>query len=179
MNSIDPWLDPTEVRRLAAQLLSPTHPPTMTATDAGFDSAFIGYAAHDDESPITPPPVQDAASEPPPDRFTRFRDWLHQQFSATGVFILDHEGSVIFDDSRHRRLHFLARSVALSSHRPDAAQCHVRVKIGVEAILEIIPVQTADSYWVLGAVVAESLDPASSALVRDALFQLVSTPAES
>ena len=179
MNPINLWLDPTEVRRLAEQLMSPSEKPTMTATDAGFDSAFIGYAASDEEPPVTPPSVQQTASEPPHDRFTRFRDWLHQRFSATDIFILDHDGTVIFDESRHGRLHFLARSVALASLRTGNSPRNVHVKIGVEAILEIIPIATADSYLVLGAVVTDSLDPASNVLIRDALFQIASTPVES
>jgi len=109
------------------------------------------------------------------DRITRFRDWMRSQFSATGIFILDREGAVIFDESNHGRLHFLARSLALASRRQGSSGGNVHVKIGAGATLEVIPVDTAYGCLVLGAVVPDSLPPASVAAVMDALA-LVSSP---
>lgn len=112
------------------------------------------------------------------DRITRFRDWMRHNFSATGIFILDREGAVIFDESSHGRLHFLARSLALASRRPGASGGNVHVKIGAGATLEVIPVETAYGCLVLGAVVSEPLTPPSVNAVMDALSLVASPPAE-
>ncbi len=183
MDPIHPWLDPLEVRRLADILMTPHREPAVAVTDLGFDSGFVGYeAGPPQQQPITPPPPPapspfipvpepaPAVIQPTPenpatargpflDRITRLRDWMHDHFSATGIFILDREGAVIFDESHHGRLHFLARSLALASRRPGTTASNVHVKIGADSTLEVIPVDTAYGCLVLGAVVPESLDP--------------------
>ena len=202
MDPINPWLDPVEVRRLAEQLMRPVRDPAVTVADAGFDEAFVGYAA---ARPLTPPqpaaapasaqivepqstvpvpqaavpaptPIQSTARGPFLDRIHRFRDWMRHHFSATGIFILDREGAVIFDESNHGRLHFLARSLALASRRPGSSAGNVHVKIGAGATLEVIPVETAYGCLVLGAVVPESLPPAAVSAVMDALSQVAAPP---
>jgi hypothetical protein len=120
--------------------------------------------------------TQTTARGPFLDRITRFRDWMHRNFSATGIFILDREGAVIFDESSHGRLHFLARSLALASRRPGATAGNVHVKIGAGATLEVIPVETAYGCLVLGAVVPDALDPPSVNAVIDALNQVAAPP---
>ena len=138
------------------------------------------------ETPVSPPlpaPVEAPAAKaeetstatargPFLDRIRRFRDWLKSEFSASGVFILDREGSVIFDESELGRLHFLARSLALASRRPGTAAANVHVKIGASTTLEVIPVETAYGCLVLGAVVPEALPPASVSAVMEALAQV-------
>ena len=190
MDPVNPWLDSAEVRRLAERLMKPNREPAVPAPDAGFDDAFVGYA-NDSLPPPLPPPLRET---PPPqapadtptsargpflDRITRFRDWLHHSFSATGIFILDREGAVIFDESSHGRLHFLARSLALASRRPGALAGNVHVKIGAGATLEVIPVDTTYGCLVLGAVVPEALDPPAVHAVMEALSQVAAPPLES
>ncbi len=113
------------------------------------------------------------------DRIIYFRDWLHDCFSATDIFILDREGAVIYDESNHGRLHFLARSLALASRRPGASAGNVHVKIGASSTLEVIPVETAYGCLVLGAVVPEPLDPPSVTAVMEALSLVAAPPLES
>lgn len=188
---IYPWLDPIEVRRLAEGLMKPHREPPVTVSDAGFDDGFVGYASDRPSAPAPRPTVEGPARAavgpiqqesttmargPFLDRITRFRNWLHDQFGATGIFILDREGAVIFDESSHGRLHFLARSLALASRRQGASSGNVHVKIGAGATLEVIPVDTAYGCLVLGAVVAESLPPASVAAVMEALSQVAAPP---
>lgn len=200
MDPINPWLDAAEVRRLAERLMQPAHNPGASVTDAGFDEAFEGFATSRPPAPIEvapagvsdfrnesrsdsgPPaltsprePIASSARGPFLDRIHRFRDWMHHHFTATGIFILDREGAVIFDESNHGRLHFLARSLALASRRPGSSAGNVHVKIGAGATLEVIPVETAYGCLVLGAVVPESLSPASVTAVMDALT-LIATP---
>jgi hypothetical protein len=200
MDPINPWLDPVEVRRLAERLMRPVRDPAVTVVDAGFDASFVGYASERPASPATPtqaatparivgPPVEEnpAPPIPPPaepiassargpflDRIHRFRNWMRHHFSATGIFILDREGAVIFDESNHGRLHFLARSLALASRRQGSSAGNVHVKIGAAATLEVIPVETAYGCLVLGAVVPEALPPAAVSAVMEALSQAAS-----
>jgi hypothetical protein len=196
MDPINPWLDAAEVRRLAARLMAPVRDPAASVADAGFDAAFVGYAAVRSTDPapaeaheVIPPPAQ---PEPPPsagesgspsargpflDRIQRFRDWMERRFGATGLFILDRDGSVIFDESQHGRLHFLARSLAMASRRQGASGGNVHVKIGVGATLEVVPVDTAYGCLVLGAVVPEALAPDAVAEVMSAFSQVASPPA--
>jgi hypothetical protein len=199
MNPVYPWLDPIEVRRMADRLMKPNREPSVTATDAGFDEGFVGYATDSVARPLVPSPppppaapvIHTAAPEVAPapessfiargpflDRITRFRDWMRHNFAATGIFILDREGAVIFDESNHGRLHFLARSLALASRRPGASAGNVHVKIGAGATLEVIPVETAYGCLVLGAVVPESLAPTSVTAVMEALALVASPPQE-
>jgi hypothetical protein len=205
MDPINPWLDPVEVRRLADRLMRPSREPSVTVADAGFDEAFVGFASAQparvvQSSPpsMPPPPVREVPAPPVGvpvsaapqavnsfiargpflDRITRFRDWMHHNFAATGIFILDREGAVIFDESNHGRLHFLARSLALASRRPGASAGNVHVKIGAGATLEVIPVETAYGCLVLGAVVPDSLAPASVVAVMEALSLVAAPPGE-
>jgi hypothetical protein len=199
MNPINPWLDADEVRRLAERLMKPASDPALTVTDAGFDAAFEGYATERPAAPAQPPaapatpapvaepvqarreplsePITSSARGPFLERIKRFRDWMHHQFSATGLFILDREGSVIFDESNHGRLHFMARSLALASRRQGSSGGNVHVKIGAGATLEVIPVETAYGCLVVGAVVPESLPPAAITAVMEALSQVATPPA--
>lgn len=200
IDPIYPWLDPIEVRRLAEGLMKPHREPAVAVEDAGFDQTFVGYASDRPSPPIAPPAFpapEQATLTPPPapviptpvlvasqstargpflDRITRFCDWMRQQFSATGIFILDREGAVIFDESGHGRLHFLARSLALASRRQGASGGNVHVKIGAGATLEVIPVDTAYGCLVLGAVVSDPLSPSFVAAVMDALAQVAAPP---
>ena len=43
MDPVNPWLDPSEVRHLAEQLLRPVAPARLSAADPGFDKAFVGF----------------------------------------------------------------------------------------------------------------------------------------
>lgn len=203
MNPITPWLDPDEVRRLADKLIS-RQPAAADprSQEAGFDSAFEGFAptSSPQQGYFPPPPAQPAATLAPPppsapsaplpsadplssvrgpflDRIGRFRDWLHHHFGASGVFILDREGFVIFDESGHGKLHFLARSLALTSRRPGNPAGNVHVKIGATATLEVVPVETAYGWLVLGAVVPDPLPPAAVAVIIEALTQVAAPPA--
>jgi hypothetical protein len=202
MDPIYPWLDPIEVRRLADRLMKPNREPSVTVADAGFDEGFVGFASTQQPRVETPPPaplppqparevavppVQPVAAPPEHtfiargpflDRIKRFRDWMHHNFAATGIFILDREGAVIFDESNHGRLHFLARSLALASRRPGASAGNVHVKIGAGATLEVIPVETAYGCLVLGAVVPDSLSPTSVVAVMEALSLVAAPPGE-
>jgi hypothetical protein len=164
--------------------ITPVANPTMTAPPlkSPFVARHVQEPAPAQAVPDTfPNQIEESptsARGPFLDRITHFRDWMRHNFSATGIFILDREGSVIFDETSHGRLHFLARSLALASRRPGVSPGNVHVKISAGATLEVIPVETAYGCLVLGAVVTESLTPSSVVAVMEALALVASPPSE-
>ena len=188
MDPLQSWVDADEVRRLAARLIEPVRDPATAIPpgEPGFDEGFVGFAGGRAETPApkppappppgpafetreTPAPAPQSARGPFLEKIRRFREWMGSEFGAAGVFILDREGAVIFDDGMHGRLHFLARSLALASRRPGAGTGNVHVKIGATTTLEVIPVETAYGCLVLGAVVPSSLPPEAVKTVMQAL----------
>lgn len=188
------------------QILPPQLPPQIHVREEPAPAPFqappqaqtpVPVAAPEPEmepEPIQPPAPPQPQPQPQPvvvvveenqttargpflDRITRFRDWMRHNFSATGIFILDRDGAVIFDESSHGRLHFLARSLALASRKTGSSGGNVHVKIGAGATLEVIPVDTPYGCLVLGAVVPDSLSPPSVGAVMEALAQVASPPA--
>jgi hypothetical protein len=204
MDPVNPWLDPSEVRHLAEQLLRPVAPARLSAADPGFDASFVGFtsgaAVHVVPEEMSPariierqvepeyelsPPVAAAVSqpaevpEPPPTAPSRtrflqrvyiFRDWLAKNFKAKDIFILDREGKVIFDESGHGRLHFMARNLAIASRGSG----NIHVKIGPSAILEVIPCETPYGRIVLGALVPDSLPADHIQTITEVLIQTAS-----
>lgn len=165
MDSIDTWLDPIEVRQLADRLLQPNFEPASSMVSDGFDDGFIGYEA-DSQIPV--------AADSPEQKNQRFCDWVKQHHFAKGVFILDHEGSVIFDEGGHGQFHFLARSLALAPRRVNASMEPVYLKIAAGMILEIIPFASAQHSFFLGLIISEALDPAALSSIREAFSEVAS-----
>lgn len=110
------------------------------------------------------------------DRMVRLRDWLAHEFSASGIFILDREGAVIFDETGNEKLHTLARNLAHSSRTPGNPPSNVRMKIGAHATLEVIPAETPYGILVLAAIVPDALPPSSVALIMDGLTRAATPP---
>ena len=174
---------------LMMQSKTPAAPVTLA--DAGFDADFVGFASAPHlETPALPPqiisppptPIAEAPTEPTrvkpaptqpeaaripaetsfPEKIQHFRNWMRQHFDAADLFILDREGTVIFDESGHGRLHFLARSLALTSRRDGAPVANVHLKITADTSVEIIPAASTDGWLVLGAVVPKPLSTNST-----------------
>lgn len=150
---------------------APPRPAPAPAPPAAPEPAVSVEPEAPREVPPPLPPAEEtpAARGPFLGRIQAFRQWMQTNFGASGLFILDREGSVIFDESGHGRLHFLARSLAIASRRPGTSAGNVHVKIGAGATLEVIPVDTPYGTLVLGAVVPEALDAAAVSTVMDAL----------
>ena len=210
MDTINPWLDPSEVRHLAEQLLRPVAPARPPTADPGFDAAFVGFTRPEESTPnvltkmrreiqttapdINPPTqlgnvisdemvatksAEPISPEPLPNapsksrllaRIQIFRDWLAKNFSATDIFILDQEGEVVFDESGHGRLHFMARNLAISSKGSG----NIHVKIGPSAILEVIPCDTPHGRLVLGTLVTEAFSATHVYTITQVLIQAAS-----
>ncbi len=105
------------------------------------------------------------------ERLARFRDALIRHTGAQGVFILDREGKPVMEDPAFGKLHFLARSLA-QAYRPVAGQAgNVHVKIGSNAVLEVVPVETPFGCLVLGTVMPRPLTASAVAEIAAALRQ--------
>jgi len=184
MDPINPWLDPSEVRHLAEQLLRPVPPARLAAADPGFAESFVGFTSPGEAAPgpipagvhQAPPVSEPIAAETTPsapsptrflDRIEIFREWLATNFQATDIFILDGKGKVIFDESGRERLHLLARNFANASSRPG----DIRVKIGPGAVLELIPCDSHQGRIVLGTLVSEALPPSHVQAITEVLIQ--------
>jgi len=102
-------------------------------------------------------------------RFQILRNWLVDNFTAKEIFILDHTGSVIYDESHHGRLHFIAKDLILQAKQTQ----NVRVKFGPDANLELIPCETPNGIAILGALFPNSLPNEHITIIREVLIQAI------
>lgn len=158
MESIDPWLDATEVRRLADRLLAPAQ-----------------QAAPAPVAPSAPSPfreVKDAPPAPSESELARklgpFRAWMREQVGARHVFLLEGDDEVIFDDSGHAKLANLARGFVTAAWRHATARS-LQLKIGAASVLEIIPVEQHGRRFALGAVIAVPLKKEAVRVIAESL----------
>ena len=179
MDSINQWLDPVEVRRLAERLMMPSSDQTSAFTDTNeaVDELCADVIPATSVEPV-PEPAAPAVQNPLLLRLNDFRQWLRENHAATGIFILDHEGAVIFDENKHGRMHLLARGLALASGSGKTLTGPVRLKIGAKSTLEIIPIPSAIGHVVLGAVVEKDLSPSSVAQIMETFQHAVSLPGD-
>ena len=153
---IAPALPPEPARVVAATPPRTGDEPASTPTPA--------------PAPVPPSPGHERRG-PLLERLARFRDSLIRHTGAQGVFILDREGKPVMEDPAFVKLHFLARSLA-QAYRPVAGQAgNVHVKIGSNAVLEVVPVETAFGCLVLGTVMPRPLTAAAVAEIAAALRQ--------
>lgn len=102
-------------------------------------------------------------------RFQILRNWLADNFTAREIFILDRTGSVIYDESHHGRLHFIARDLILQAKQTQ----NVRVKFGPDANLELIPCETPGGIAILGALFPNALPNEHITIIREVLIQAI------
>ena len=171
MDTIHPWIDSAEVRRLAGRLMQQEHSSFTPSLETRFDQGFIGFEANSLE-PIALP-LQSAETENPSfDQIHLFSDWVRESFQAREIFIINQKGELIFDASENDRFHFVARSLAFASLRTTKFVGNIRLKISADEILEIIPVETTHGFVALGASFPEPLANDSVMKITRALFQL-------
>ena len=175
---------PEVVERLAP--VAPPEPrlePEVSSKDEA--KPFLAATTAD----VVVPPVEDDSSDHPfrnvsqpvrnhdgerkrgplMERMLRFRDWLSRHADARSVFVLDRDGQPVLDDPAYAKLHFLARSLS-QAYRPVPGQPgNVHVKVGSDAYLVVIPVDTAFGCLVLGTVLPRPLDASSVEVVARAL----------
>lgn len=106
-------------------------------------------------------------------RLDEFRHWLVEQVAARGVFVLDREGQPLLEDPALAKLYFLARSLAHTNRPQPGRAGNVHVKVGADAYLVVIPVDTPRGGLVIGAVMPTPLDPAAVEAVAEVLVEAV------
>lgn len=164
---------PQEAVEVASQQEEPEAKPFMaTATTVEVPPDSGDEAADHPFQSVSHPVAEtsgDARRGPLMDRMLRFRDWLRRNAKARSVFVLDREGQPVLDDPAYAKLHFLARSLS-QAYRPVPGQPgNVHVKVGSDAYLVVIPVETAFGCLVLGTVLQRPLDAPSVEIVAKAL----------
>ena len=151
----------------------PSHVPEAPARTFTPAAVVVVAPAAAEPAPVAvaaPAPGQERRG-PLLERLARFRDQLIRHTGAQGVFILDREGKPVMEDPAFGKLHFLARSLA-QAYRPVAGQAgNVHVKIGSNAVLEVVPVDTPFGCLVLGTVMPRPLTAAAVAEIAAALRQ--------
>lgn len=172
----------------------PTMPPIVAVEPPVLSPLAVAAHPHIAAATTAPPPLMPTLTPAPPppvhaphaspvkvrgpflERMSRFRDGLHGQFAAKGVFILDKEGAVIFDESDHSRLHFMARSLAMAAKKSSDGPGNVHVKVGSTTMLEVIPVDTVFGRIVLGLLVEQPLSADAVVRITHALQMAVAPP---
>jgi hypothetical protein len=171
----EPRREPAAAVAAVAAVMEPpamAFEPVAPVPDAPLSVAPLSVA------PLSAAPLAPEGRGPLWERLSRFRDALIRHTGAQGVFILDREGKPVMEDPAFGKLHFLARSLA-QAYRPVAGQSgNVHVKIGSNAVLEVVPVETPFGCLVLGAVMPRALTAAAVAEIAEALRQ-AATPRES
>lgn len=133
---------------------------------------------HSPDAPLHAAPQKESIQPPPSapsrtrflERIQIFRDWLAKNFHASDIFILDREGKVIFDESGHGQLHFMARNLALASRGSG----NIHVKIGPASILEVVHCETPYGRIVLGTIVPEALPANHVKTISEVIIQTAS-----
>lgn len=161
---------------------APEAPAALAAPAAPAAPAAGVVIALEQLDEVPEPVVEERPAEPPRgpflQRVQRFRDWLRTQFGVRGMFLLDREGAVIFDDGVHEKLQALARSLAQASRAANGAGSNVHVKLGAEATLEVIPANTHYGLLVLGAVAPQAIPPKGVAMIIDSIQRTAMPPGE-
>lgn len=149
MESIDPWLDATEVRRLADRLLSPVQAAAVSA------ARVVPEAVH----------VESELAR----RLGPFRTWMREQVGARHVFLLEGDDVLVFDESGRANLSKLARGFVSAAWRGEQSARSLQLKIGAVGVLEMIPVEHRDRRFALGAVVDVPLKKEAVRVISESL----------
>lgn len=148
METIDSWLDASEVRRLADRLLTPI--PQSGQPHAHVVPETVG--------------ISDISRQ-----LGTFRSWMREQVGARHAFLLHGDSEVIFDDSGKSRFSNLARGFTVSAWFNQSTPRSLRVQIAPGTLLEIIPVEHHGRRYALGAVVDVPLKPESLRVIIESL----------
>lgn len=194
MDPVQPWVDAEEMRRLAEALMaSPTVIP-KTIAEVGYSQEFEGYAGdaptvtvgHKLLDPVVAAIVEPAVRSDPTQpmradpltfvkapyapRLRQYVEWVCSREPVLGMFLLNHDGKIVYDSGDHARYHFMARSLAQAAQRQQLA--HAQMKIGAGDLLEVIPVDVEVGQWVVGLIMNRSLTDGDVVILCQSLQQV-------
>jgi len=112
-------------------------------------------------------------------RLQRFSAILRRDLNARSMFLIDSEGQVLLDEVENPKLIQVARTLANASYRAtrqstsSAAVGNLHVKIGANATLEVIPVQSRYGLLILGAIFPAPIGAERVRQVADLLYNTV------
>ena len=163
-DSINPWIDPAETRRLAERLKLPSRMPVIAPDGTGFDDKFVGYSndgvpsapAEKPEDPAPEPACQpeddgetgdettDTGSqhggvideEPDPEVEALFEQ-LRERFGILGFFVVDADGQLKYSAGGYDRFQFIASGLAKSG-----APSYLRTRVASSAVVEALRIET-------------------------------------
>ena len=167
---VQPWVDASEIDRLARLLMAPVPAPPEAPDHTGFDDQFVGFSA---DSPTLPPDRFELG-----DRLDRFQDWLRRQFSCVGLFLLDAAGTPVGDHPAYPAYHATALQLARAAENPAAPVRHIHLRVAPALFLEVLPVESTSGTLILGLVVTRPFGPAAvetlAAALRNRTFEATS-----
>jgi len=176
MDPINPWIDPNETRRMAERLMLPAREPVQAPENTGFDDSFVGFSDSPPEetaAAVHEPDRVEAAADPvssarksselhAPPEYSGHLTMLRDQFGAISIFMIDPQGELVFSEGEYGAFRFIARDLVKSAAPPN----HLRLKVGANAVLEIIPIESDAGLAWLGVVLPGLLPLGSDGQIR-------------
>jgi len=176
MDPINPWIDPSETRRMAERLMLPAREPVVAPDETGFDDSFVGFSEPPDAAAeavsaesaeaVNVAEAADRGSAPIIDgestSFAEQRAMLRERFGAVASFMFDPQGALVFNEGEFGMFHFVARELA----KMNTSQQPIRIKVGASSMLEMIPVGSQSGYSWLGVVLPALLPQDSLGQIR-------------
>ena len=165
--------------------------PVAPATVAQPAAVPPAAQAAQQPTPATPPvPVQAgptpmpqvaelvAAGTPLPHRLKAFGEWLKSVAGVQAFFISDRNGDLLTDEIGNPKLVKVARTLAHASSSAsrqtgDEGLGSMHVRIGAEAVLEVIPIRSRYGLMVLGVIRSQPLGRAGVSVVGYSLSQIL------
>ena len=169
MDPIESWVDPQEVRRLAEALMTPASRAQNSSEDATYSQGFVGFAETPQQAPMMNA-APTASPQPSPSAVVALNGdtSLHQQLSSLrqtissripflGMFALNVDASVAFDDGDHQHLYFAAQNWAKALLASPVAQQQLQLRVGSIDFLSLMALPTARGTVVLAFLVNRAL----------------------
>ncbi len=145
--------------------------------------AARGGLLADGDSTSGPAPAAAAPSSRPArvpfvERLQTFGSWLREGISTATWFLLDREGRVLADEVHSAKLHQVAGTLARASRTATrqaggSAVTGLRVRIGPEQTMEVVPINTRFGPLVLGVIVPRPLPPESAETLAIAMQRVL------
>lgn len=168
MDSINPWIDLGETRRMAERLMAtPRDPEVKHSADdilAGFPLEIPDDGGFAESVKAAPPAVGHPVARPATTPGIPDQDEVHagaraktrEAFHALAIMMVDRGGQLLFSEGPFDAFHFALRDLAAAT---DTAPVARRLKVGASASMEAIPVLTDQGTHWLGVVLPKAAAP--------------------